>query len=340
MNPDRPPLQPIGPLKPLVELKEQPPEVKVEPEPESSPSVTGESKTDRITSLLMATIMGTALAYGWLLIVYATNKAYANRVTAPLEIIEVSGGGGGSPEGEIGGRQSIDVAGGAAGDKASNNEDDEASDFEEPQVEVTPAAMLDSVAEAGESLAEVDVGAVVPNGGKVASGKRTSRVGNGKIGFGPGGQGDGGFGRGERWAILYNQGQTADEYARQLDALGVELGVVSGSQMIYVSKFTQAQPQKRIGTGAQDGRLYFIWRGQGRKAQDLTLLRKAGIDVGDAIIFQFYPQAVQERLARVEVTFKGRQPGEIRRTQFKVVANGSGYDFAVVSQEPLIGGSG
>ncbi|MDX2039144.1 MAG: hypothetical protein SFX72_21035 [Isosphaeraceae bacterium] len=306
------------------------------------PAVRGESAHDRVSSLLMAIVSGTALCYGWLYAIYSADAALKSAViTAPLEIIEVEGGGGGSPDGEIGGKETIEVAGGAPADRASNNEDDEASDFEEPMVEATPAALLDSVAEAGESLAEVDIGAVVPNGGRIAGGRRASRIGNGKIGFGPGGQGDGGFGRGERWAIVYDQGQTADEYAKQLDALGVELGVISGNQMIYVSKFTQATPLKRVGLGGGgDKRLYFIWRGQGRKAQDLTLLRKAGIDVGDAIIFQFYPKEVQDRLAQVEVRYKGRQPAEIRRTQFRVVPNGNTYDFAVVSQEPLVVGRG
>ena len=70
---------------------------------------------------------------------------------------------------------------------ASNNEEP-AGDFEEPSLQQTPGAMLDTVAEAGQSLAEVDLGAVMPSGGPVASGKRASKLGIGGpgLGFGPG----------------------------------------------------------------------------------------------------------------------------------------------------------
>jgi hypothetical protein len=254
-------------------------------------------------------------------------------VTAPLEIVEVSGGGGGSPEGDPGGIESIQVPGGAQADRASNNEE-EPAEFEEASVQETPAAMFDTVAEAGQNLAEVDVGAVMPTGGNVATGRRASRIGNGAVGYGFG-PGDGGVRKEDRWTIVASPGQTADEYARQLDALRIELAIVQGKQMIYVSNFSSDQPTRRAGTGVGDNRLYFIWRGQGRKASDLALLRKAGIEVGEGVILQFYPPGAEQRLAQLEVQYKGRQPAEIRRTQFKIVPGGDGYDFEVVAQEPL-----
>jgi hypothetical protein len=140
--------------------------------PAESAAVRGESDYDRVTSMLLSVILGAALILGWLMLVFSTNQAYQSRVTAPLEIIEVSGGGGGSPDGQTGGVETIQVAGGAAGERASNNEE-EASQFEEVTAEATPAAMLDSVAEAGQSMAEVDIGAVMPSGGKIATGVRT-----------------------------------------------------------------------------------------------------------------------------------------------------------------------
>ena len=130
----------------------------------------GESKYDQITSFLMAVVLGAILVVGWLGLVYVSTQAYASRVTAPLQIIEVFGGGGGSPEGTPGSTEKIDVAGADAAPMASNNEE-AAGDFEEPSVQQTPGAMLDVAAEAGQSLAEVDLGAVMPSGGQVASGK-------------------------------------------------------------------------------------------------------------------------------------------------------------------------
>ncbi len=95
-----------------------------------------------------------------------------------------------APEGTEGSTEKVDVAGASAAAQASNNEE-EAADFEEPSVQETPAAMLDAAEQAGESLAEVDLGAAMPRGGAVASGRRASKLGSGGPGFGFG-PGDGG----------------------------------------------------------------------------------------------------------------------------------------------------
>jgi hypothetical protein len=298
------------------------------------PIVRGESLYDRVTSMLMAVVVGAVLVVGWLAMVYLTNQAYASRVTAPLEIVDVFGGGGGSPEGTPGSTEKVDVAGAEAAAQASNNEE-VAADFEEPSVQETPAAMLDSVAEAGQRSAEVDLGAVMPTGGAVASGRRASKLGTGGPGLGIG-PGDGGVPREQRWSIIYNPGQTLDEYARQLDALGVELAVISGpDQLTYASHFSDPTPTKRSGTGQGDRRLFFLWQGRGRKASDVALLKKAGIDVGEGVVIQFYPDKVEEALAQLEVRYKGRQPAEIRVTRFAVVPKGDGYGFEVLAQETL-----
>ena len=68
------------------------------------------------------------------------------------------------------------------------------------------------------------------------------------LGFGPG---DGGVAPEQRWSIIYKEGQTADEYARQLDALGVEMAVVAGAdQLLYISNFSSPTPTKRRPPGA------------------------------------------------------------------------------------------
>ena len=298
-----------------------------------SARIYGESAYDRVTSMLLAVVLGALLVFGWLSVIAATTSAYQARVSQPIEVIEVSGGGGGEPDVKVSSVESIDVAGGEQADRASNNEED-ASSFEEPRVEVRPAAMLDAVADAGQSLAEVDVSAVMPRGDRVATGNRRSKVGNGGPGYGFG-PGDGGVRREDRWSILYKTGQTADEYARQLDAFGVELAVISGNQLIYASNFSQAKPSTRVGSGSDDKRLYFLWRGQGRKESDIALLTKAGLDLGEGVIFQYYPARVESILEQLEVRYKGKQPAEIRSTRFGVVPTDRGYGFEVVGQEYL-----
>src|SRR4051812_27957042 len=71
-------------------------------DPPEGPKVFGESRYDRVTSMLMAVVLGAAFVVGLLYLIYLTNQEYASRVTAPLMIVEVFGGGGGSPEGTPG----------------------------------------------------------------------------------------------------------------------------------------------------------------------------------------------------------------------------------------------
>jgi hypothetical protein len=190
------------------------------------------------------------------------------------------------------------------------------------------------VAEASGELAELDLAAPVRSGGAVAGGKRSSKIGSGgpAFGFGPG---DGGVRREQRWSIIFNPGQTQEEYARQLDALGVELATVSNGTMVYASNFSSDTPRRRIASGQGDDRLYFLWQGRGRKGSDLDLLKKAGIDVGEGAIFQFYPKGVEETLAQMEVRHRGLQPSEIRVTRFSVVPRGDSYTFVVLDQQTL-----
>ncbi len=302
--------------------------------PAFEPRVLGESLYDRVTSLLMAVVLGALLVVAWLGLVFASNQEYSARVTSPLQIVEVFGGGGGSPDGTPGSTESIDVPGADAAPMASNNEEIP-GDFEQPSVQTTPGAMLDAALEAGQLVAEVDIGPAMPSGGPVAGGRRASKLGTGGpgLGFGPG---DGGVGRENRWSIIYPEGQRPDEYARELDALGVELAVVAGpDQLTYVSNFSSPQPTVRHGGGASEGRLYFIWEGRARKTSDLALLRKAGIEVGEGVVFQFYPPEAEKQLADLEYRYRGRAPGEIRVTRFEVVPKGNSYGFKVVAQELL-----
>lgn len=298
------------------------------------PRILGESAYDRVTSFLMAVVLGALLVVGWLALIFVTNQEYASRVTAPLQIVEVFGGGGGSPEGTPGSTEKVDVPGADAAPMASNNEESP-GEFEQPSVETTPGAMLDAALDAGKSVAEMDVGPAMPNGAAVATGKRASKLGSGGpgLGFGPG---DGGVSRENRWSILYPEGQRPEEYARQLDALGVELAVVAGKNLLtYASNFSSPNPTLRNGGSGGEGRLYFIWEGKARKASDIALLRKAGIDVGEGTVFQFYPAGVEQRLAELEQRYRGRTPAEIRATRFAVVPKGNSYDFKVVAQETL-----
>ncbi|QDV37047.1 hypothetical protein [Tautonia plasticadhaerens] len=293
------------------------------------PRIYGESAYDRVTSLLMAVIIGSVIVVGWLGLIYLTNQSYAKNVPAEIRIIEVFGGGG-TPEGEEDSTERVDVSDAAAAAFASNSELSPA-DFEEPAVQQTPSAMVEALAD--EQFA--DLAEEMPQGGAVATGIRASKLGSGAASYGLGG-GDGGVPREQRWSILYNPGQTLDEYARLLDFFGVEMATVLDGQMHYAANFTKARPDVRVTNRGNDERLYFLWQGGGRRQSDIELLRKAGIAIGPREpIFQFFPDQVEQILARLEQQYKGLQPAEIRTTRFTVVPAGNRYAFEVIDQQPL-----
>jgi hypothetical protein len=287
--------------------------------------------------MLMAVIIGVACAVGWVFIQFATDRAFRAREQPRIEIIEVAGGTGGSPDVDPSARATLNVAGGAPQRSASNNMED-ASEFEEPQIEMTNQVVLDAFVEApADEVMDVDIAEALPNAGPVASGIRASKLGNSPIGYGfGGGPGDGGVPREQRWVILYPAGQSPDEYAQQLDFFGIELAIPYGtSSLEYASGFSRGSPARRTGLAKADKRMFFLWQGGTRKAHDMTLLQRAGLQVGNKPIFQFFPAALEDQLAQAEVRFAGRQPAQIKSTRFSVVAAGNGYEFRVVAQEPL-----
>ncbi|GIW88652.1 MAG: hypothetical protein KatS3mg108_2976 [Isosphaeraceae bacterium] len=297
----------------------------------------GESKIDKVSSLLLSFIVSVSLAVGWLGIMYITQQAYAARPPAKIEIIEVLGGGGGSPDVDPASIQQINIAGGDPEKQASNNMED-ASEFEDPAVELTTEAVIDAFIETvPEEVVNLDMAEEIPGAVAVASGVRASKIGNAAVGYGfGGGVGEGGVARENRWSIVYPPGQTVDEYARQLDFFGIELAVPTGSNSLeYVSRFSTGSPVRRSAVARSDGRLYFLWQGGNRKEADMDLLQRAGVAVGNKPIFQFYPKDVEDQLAQLEVQFAGRQPIEIASTRFTVVAAGNGYQFKVIEQTPL-----
>jgi hypothetical protein len=295
--------------------------------------IRGESQYDRTVSGLIALILGVASIVGWLTIQVLALRAFEGPMAAPLEIIEVSGGGGGTLDGTAGESETIEVPGAAYGAAASNNESN-ASEFEEPSVAMTPDLVFDGLVGEGEAVLTLDLGPAVSSGGAVATGKRSSQKGTGRPGYGFG-PGTGGVPREQRWNIVYESGQTVDEYAKALDAMGVEVAVANGNQLTYAKNLSSSKPTVRTGSPETENRLYFLWLGGGRKAIDQQLFRNAGIDAGQGAIFHFYSKEVADRLAQLEVAYARRQPGQIKRTRFRVSKSGAGYDLVVASQEPL-----
>ena len=226
----------------------------------------GESPYDRATSFLLAVILGAAIVFGWLSVIAATTSAYQSRATRPVQVIEVSGGGGGDARrgaeqhrgrrrpGGRGGRQGVQQRGG--GDRLRGAE--------------RRAPPLGDAGDRGRGGADPRRGRRLdrdPPGHArsppAIAGPRSATVGPATAS----GPGDGGVRREDRWSIQYRTGQTAEEYARQLDAFGVELAIVAGNQLVYVVELLRGQPDHppRFGRRRQAALLRLAGAGEARR---------------------------------------------------------------------------
>lgn len=200
---------------------------------------------------------------------------------------------------------------------------------EERDVEQSFENVLELADEAvAQTEAQFDAG--VQNAGKPGSASGTGRRPLGR------GKGSGGFPREDRWLVRFGSLSAIDEYAKQLDFFGIELGVVLNGKLTYISNLSAARPTVRTVSGGKDeSRLYFTWQGGSRKQADVQLFRKAGIDVGSAPLLHFYPKPTEDALAQLEYKYRQRTAKEIRRTFFEVIPTKAGYDFEVVRQTYL-----
>jgi hypothetical protein len=141
------------------------------------------------------------------------------------------------------------------------------------------------------------------------------------------------------WEIRFPSGNTSENYARQLDALDIELGVIGGSDRIaYASGFTKDQPDRRDGRAEDEQRFYMTWRTGAQRNLDAALLSRAGIPTTDRIIAQFYPPSLERTLADLEQKFaEKRNLTEVRRTVFALEAVDKSFEFRVVEQEYVTG---
>lgn len=277
------------------------------PRPQEDASLAREFQLQKVTSFLMATILLAGVAVVALVSLLVAGKLLVPQVPTGVEFVEIAG-----EEGAIVENQPLTAAAGIG--------PVEADDLR------TATSVLDLVSETVSNpdlmLLWADEDASGTGGAGSGAGARGSNEGTGVI---P---------REQRWSIVHNPGESTQEYAQKLDHFGIELAVaLDFDQLLYISQLAVARPTKRIGSGRQESRLYWAWRGEGRRAADLELLRKADVQVQRGIIVQFVPADVERTLAALEKSYVDRDPKDITRTLFGVRKTSSGYAFFVMSQE-------
>ncbi len=141
--------------------------------------------------------------------------------------------------------------------------------------------------------------------------------------------------RSKRWRFQFSPGLTEGQYARQLDSLGIELGIfVDDVKIQYVSELAEAEYKKRSASRSDEKRVYLTWnRGDLEKA-DRAILANAGVAVKDHIVLHFCPAETVEQLAKLEQEYQGRKPTAIQLTVFSVERTFRGYEAYVMEQVP------
>ena len=144
----------------------------------------------------------------------------------------------------------------------------------------------------------------------------------------------------ERWTIRY-QTQNMQEYRNQLDALGIEIGVVkaSSNDVFRVSNLSARPVARMTSRAAEDQTMYFAHISRSLKRWDLAIAAQAHVDLNNSIMVQFLDADTTEKLLRMEeayATESGRKVDEIRRTNFVVVKSGNGFEFAISQMEFIL----
>jgi len=275
---------------------------------------------DSVSSWAISLFIGIALTCGTVVAVWLTTRPPKPPAAVPVELIEMPGGFEDgypdetlrvdSPEPEIRDASPADIA----------------SD----QVEIAQA--IEAVVEMSETATQqvqqqFDTG--IENTGKVGSAKGTGRK---ALGFG---NGTGGFPREQRWFVKFGERASTEEYAKQLEFFGIELGaLLPDGRLAYLSNLTAAIPTVRYTrTGKSEGRLYMTWQGGERRAADVQLFAKANVDIRpDVALFHFYPKITEDKLAQLELEYRNRSVKQIRRTYYAVEPEAGGYRFSVFRQ--------
>jgi hypothetical protein len=278
------------------------------------------SRYERVASMLVSLLIMAGAAVAVLFLIWVTTQIFVPPLAMPVLLEDL---GGGDPEGVLG--ESIFIEG------PPDEEIAEETDLEEPAVQEMVAMITDVIATRQADLDDPRLTEEVETGG----GGGSEGTGNARP-LGEGAGGKGGVHRGMRWIILYKEGGSLDEYARQLDFFKIELGVRQGETVTYASNLSAARPNTRTGARSAEQRLLFLWDSGTLQQADRELLSRAGVQATSKVI-QFFSPETENLLANLEMEYLQRKhPGRdlrtVRRTKFSVQPGAGGYVFVVVDQ--------
>ncbi len=137
----------------------------------------------------------------------------------------------------------------------------------------------------------------------------------------------------ERWFVRFDH-DNIDEYAKQLDYFGIELGVLLDEKMVVMSGMSSTPVTREVAVEEGESQPHFVFRPPAIMEFDRTLFERAGIDASEGAIHYSLPEETEAKFAEMERGYADRTPEQIRRTYFTIEADGEGYTARVIRQVP------
>jgi len=137
----------------------------------------------------------------------------------------------------------------------------------------------------------------------------------------------------KRWQIEY-ESKDIKVYARQLDFFQIVLGAVhlSANDIVLISNVSGTAQIKMSDRKAQNKTLRFGHIKRKMLRWDESYVKKAGVDITNRQLTQFYPTKTRVLLRNVEQAYLsklGKTLEDVRRTVFKVEPVGAGFEYKV-----------
>jgi len=256
-----------------------------------------------------------------LFMIWLSNRIHVVDIARDVDLTEIGDGEGGGDGRPPGGTQL---------ESQENSAEPVPVDTSMPDMQDAVAAVTETVVE---QVAMLDDPALQP---PKAKGDYGTGGGSGG-GSGPGrglGHGPGRPGRPQRWQLRFSKVSTIETYARQLDDLEIELGIIAPSKdkVIYLSHFTGGIPNKHEGP-MTDKRYHFNWQKGDLREADFEFFRRARVNIeNNDVIFMFIQPKWEQELLRLEKEKNGKPISEIKWTRFGIISEGGKFKFNVIEQ--------
>ncbi|WP_149497765.1 hypothetical protein [Roseiconus lacunae] len=144
--------------------------------------------------------------------------------------------------------------------------------------------------------------------------------------------------RWQRWVLRFDS-KNRDDYARQLDYFGIELGVFGGGQagIESVAQLSKMPIRNFNSHPESETRLYFSWEQKSPfQVFDRDILNRAGVSTTGRNVVRFLPASLEEELLKLERSHcrkhSARVPDSIVKTVFECRKFGNTYRFEVIDQ--------